>query len=161
MIEPLSVVREEGKGAGYTFTREFRHPDDRASRASPAAVARFEAYHRRYPPDAYEERHLVWRGQDWRTWSSAECAQAMGLPPDLLRPFHEFDEPIAVQNAGKCSAVGNSFHVPSMMAVLLILFQLLMPVEPRKAPAGANSALARRMSGTCFAPGCVEICLVS
>ena len=156
MIEPCNVVLEEGRGAGYTFTRELRHPDDRTSRASSAAVARFETDHRRYPPDSYEERNLVWRGQEWRTWSSSERAQAMGLPPDLLKSFDEFDEPVAVQNVGRCSAVGNNFHIPSLMAVLLILFQLLMPVEPRRPPAGAEMDLARRMSGTCFAPGCVD-----
>eukprot|EP00435_Cladocopium_sp_Y103_P064688 s646_g26.t1 len=81
MIDPVQVLRNQGKGAAHTFTREFFHPADRVHQVSPAAAARFEQDSRRFPPGAYEEHSLMWRNQEWRQFTPEERAQLLGIPP--------------------------------------------------------------------------------
>lgn len=70
----------------HTFTREFRHPTDRINQVTPDAASRFELDDRRFPPGAYEEHSLLWHGTQWRTPTTGERCEMMGVPPDLLQP---------------------------------------------------------------------------
>ena len=53
MIDPQHVLEEKGKGAMHTFTREFRHPEDRMASVSAPAAERFLCDGKRFPPGAY------------------------------------------------------------------------------------------------------------
>ena len=81
MMDPGEVLAKAGVGAMHTFTREFFHPTDRVRQATPAAAARFFEDDRRFPPAAYEETSLVWKGSQWRQLLPEERAQIMGVPP--------------------------------------------------------------------------------
>ena len=81
MMDPGEVLAKAGVGAMHTFTREFFHPTDRVRQATPAAAARFFEDARRFPPAAYEETSLVWKGSQWRQLLPEERAQIMGVPP--------------------------------------------------------------------------------
>ena len=120
--KPEEVVREGGKGAMYPFTREFCHPNE-PTRASWETVQRWQKDEKRFPVDAYAEGNLLWRGAEWRTLSSAERAQAHGCPPAAVRPDHmkEMQEKEA-ERLANC-AVGNGFHIPSVMLVFMLLLQ--------------------------------------
>ena len=154
LFNAADVVAAQGKGAMHTFTREFRHPTDRVSQATPGAAGRFEADHRRFPPTAYEERSLLWRGDLWRVPSPAERAEVMGFPPGLLRPVAGTqDQRVQIQN----SLVGNGFHIPSIMLLLCLLPQLLQAkfVAPHLDDA-QEVALLGRLEGTVWQPGRID-----
>ena len=80
LTDPKAVVQGMAPGM-FPFTREFYHPDDGVQQASAQAVEPWMADARRFPPKAYEEMSLVWRGQEWRTPSSSERSQMLGIPP--------------------------------------------------------------------------------
>eukprot|EP00971_Amphidinium_carterae_P083264 1647994-Amphidinium_carterae.2 len=56
---------------------------------------------------------MVWRGAESRTLSAREREALMCLPYDYTAPFNE---------DRRCSAIGNGFHVPSVIIILLLLF---------------------------------------
>ena len=160
MIDPGEVVKNGGKGAMFPFTRRFRHPGDKKQGCSKDAVRRYEEADRQFPPAAFEESSLLWRGSEWRMLDGAERALLMGVPPDLVVPQS------AVKRRGEMptqvtaqSALGNAFHVPSMMLFLILLFQC---VESGSQPCSAfryeaaEAALLGRASGTIWEPGALE-----
>ena len=123
----------------HTFTREFHHPADRTHTCSSEAVNRFHEDARRFPPAAYEQESLLWRKEEWRQPTPTERALIHGMPPCLIRSLqsHVGKQTIAMQN----SAVGNGYHLPSMMLALFILFQLVG--DTHAAPHLADNSGAR------------------
>ena len=67
------IVKENGKGALYTFTREFFHTEATKS-ASAAAVRRWKQDYHQFPTDAYEEENVLWKGTKWRVLAPEERA---------------------------------------------------------------------------------------
>jgi hypothetical protein len=122
--ESAQVVKEQGATACHSFVRKFAHPTDRCKAASKEAVERFHQDGKRFPPSAYEEKHLLWRGwgkdAEWRTHSPSERAQMHGLPFDLVSP-PDLDSNVAV--ARQNSWIGNGFHIPTIMVFLTLLLQ--------------------------------------
>ena len=129
LFDPTMVVKEQGNGAMHPFTREFFHPSDRTRLSSPAAVARFYDDDRRFPPAAYEEGSLLWRDSAWRQPEPSERCQMMGWPSQFTSKSASSGgtRPAAVQN----SLIGNGFHIPTMLAVLCLIPQILATKLPR------------------------------
>ena len=144
----------------YTFTREFCHPVDRVPMAAPAARERFFQDNKRFPPDSYSDSSLLWKGDQWRQPCPVERASLMGIPAGLVRdiPREQAIEPRKTA-IGNC-LIGNSFHVPSLMLVLIILFQAQSAVTstPVSFPMRSDEehALKVRIAGTIFEPGRLE-----
>lgn len=149
MVDPLRVLEEQGKGAMHTFTREFYHPSDRTAQVTPMAAARFHQDHRRFPPGAYEEQSLVWKRDQWRTLEPSERAQAMGVPIAAVAATTGHAEQ---RRAKQNSLLGNGFHLPSVIVILLMLPQLLEAKLVRQ-PAAPDSALRARLHLTVWEPG--------
>ena len=125
---PEQVVVHGGKTARYPFTREFWHPDERTD-ASRSAQERWRTDGRKFPPGAYEDQNLAWRGEQWRALLAEEKAQLHGMPPRA--PFRgdrvkdcDFEE---VEKNAHC-LIGNGFHIPSLMLVFILLLQAV-PAE--------------------------------
>jgi hypothetical protein len=152
IFDPKEVVCA-GKGGMSTFTREFYHPDDRVSRSSAEASERFYADSRRFPPSSYEANSLLWKQDKWRQPSPAERATMMGLPPDLLEGLPRAQSP-ALRIAAQNSAVGNGFHIPSVMLVFMLLLQTLEAKHVQPCMYDCNEQwLAERLAGTAWEPG--------
>jgi hypothetical protein len=164
-IDPSHVVKSGGKGAMYPFTREFFHPEDRIHEASSTACQRFYEDSRRFPPESYEENNLLWKQsadqpvkRKWRTYSPAERAQIMMIPPDLLNGVPELNRGAAKLVEVQNSLIGNGYHIPTMMLAFIVLLQLI-PVA-----AGASMTyvsqeeqyLQARLWHTAFQPGITE-----
>ena len=140
-LTPKEVVQQQGRGAPCTFNSEFQHFSSKQDAASAQAQTRFNADDRRFPRKAYEDRNLLWRGTQWRRWDADERAQAMGLPGSIVSPMLQADRPHCRQ-AAMSTAVGNSFPVPSLMAMFMMLFQLLTPaIEQEKTTPHSMKAL--------------------
>ena len=93
-------------------------------KATPAAADRFKEAHRRFPAMSYEEGSLLWRGTQWRQPDPAERSILHGMPPAIVESIQTpggSEQATAARN----SAVGNGFHVPSVMLALIVLFQML------------------------------------
>ena len=150
--KPEVVVKEGGRGAMFPFTREFEHPDERVSEAW-EVVERWNHDGKRFPVGAYTEKNLLWRGQEWRTLNSSERAQAHGCPPSAVRP--DYTESMRASEAERMAncAIGNGFHIPSVMLVFMLLLQ---SVAAYPAPTARLSSdryeqeLSRRVRGTVF-----------
>ena len=154
-IQPDRVVRDAGKGAMYPFTREFHHPDD-GNREQWEVVQRWKQDNKRFPVGAYAEENLLWRGSEWRTPTSSERAQAHGCPPSAIRPDHM--ENIKSKDAERVAncAVGNGFHIPSVMLVFMLLLQSATAWNPTPNAtttyARDEAMLRERVLGTVFEP---------
>ena len=120
--KPEEVVKNGGRGAMYPFTREFYHPDEPTT-ATQETVRRWKQDEKRFPVDAYSEGNLLWRGREWRTLTSSERAQVHGAPPAAVRPdnMRNMTEKEA-EKLANC-AVGNGFHIPSLMVIFMLLLQ--------------------------------------
>ena len=148
---PEKVVANSGTGAMYPFTREFPHPEE-PTRAKWDVVERFKADGRRFPVDSYESGNLAWRGKEWRTLTSSERAQIHGFPPAAVKPDGTKNEDREKERVANC-AIGNGFHSPSIMVVMILLLQAAKVVAggPRGlGPAGDEVALRMRIRGTVF-----------
>ena len=111
LLDPTHVLKSQGQGAMHTFTREFRHPDDRVSQASPAAARKFEEDGRRFPPGAYEDHNLVWKKEKWRQPNSSERAQILGAPISAVAACAGHPDR---QQQKRNSLLGNGFHIPCL-----------------------------------------------
>ena len=153
--EPEQVVRDGGKGAMFPFTREFHHPDD-GNREPWEVIQRWQQDDKRFPVGAYAEENLLWRGREWRTPTSAERAQAHGCPPAAIRP--DFMNDVKSKEAERVAncAVGNGFHIPSMMLVFMLLLQSAATCSPTPSTTMRytqdENMLRRRVQGTVFEP---------
>ena len=118
--DPVMVMKGEAAPV-FPFTREFFHPDD-GTRGVPAqAVRRFRQDSQRFPPAAYKETSLVWRGEEWRQLSPSERSQMLGVPPSATAAVTgDQDERCRARN----SLLGNGFHLPSILVLLSVLAQL-------------------------------------
>ena len=115
--DPLLVMKGEAEPV-FTFSREFFHPTDNMRDVPAQACQRFFDDARRFPPGAYVETSLLWKGERWRTPSPAERAQMLGSPPSATAAVTgSQDERVRLRN----SLLGNGFHIPS----ILVLFSLL------------------------------------
>lgn len=150
LFDPTMVVKEQGNGAMHPFTREFFHPSDRTRLSSPAAVARFYNDDRRFPPAAYEEGSLLWRDSAWRQPEPSERCQMMGWPSQFTSKGASSGgaRPAAVQN----SLIGNGFHIPTMLAVLCLIPQILATKMPRPLFVVDELQLHQRLHGTIWEP---------
>ena len=152
--KPDQVVRNGGDGAMYPFTREFRHPDE-PTQAAGATVKRWSQDDKRFPVDAYSENNLLWRGDEWRTPSSSERAQLHGVPPAAVRPDDMGGSTEKEAERLANCAVGNGFHLPSLMIIFMLLLQSAVAYpSPSKEMHRAQHEedLIGRMKGTVFEP---------
>ena len=155
-LDPEKICKQGGKGAMCAFSREFPHPDDRMSRSSQAAQKRFLTDGKRFPPGAYEDHSLAWKGSIWRTFTSCERAQMMGWPYEALQEglFRARGDDWKEGERKRNSFVGNGFHAPSIMIFLALLLHV---VEGARIPAllyPVNEENFRsRIHGTPWEPG--------
>ena len=149
LFDPSQVVAQKGKGSIHPFTREFFHPEDRVPEVSPAAAQRFYEDHRRFPPASYEEQSLLWKGTDWRQLEPEERTQLMGWPIHFTAPrSHDAQRSPSVQN----SVIGNGFHIPTILAVLCFIPQLLATKLPPPLQCMEEVAVVHRLEGTVWEP---------
>ena len=139
----------------FTFTRCFEHPTDSLHRATDEARRNFARAGKLFPPAAYEPNRLLCRDvngrSEYRVPNAREKAAMHLIPECLLSGFPS--------EAGKASAVGNSFHIPSLALILLIFFQSMHPVvaiDPRLAYGPEEAYLRRAAAGTVWEPGVVQ-----
>ena len=150
--DPLMVMKQKAP-AIFTFTREFYHPMDGVQQASPQAVERWSSDSRRFPPSAYEEHSLVWRGQTWRTPAPSERSQMLGVPPSATAAV----PCVAAQRTQRRnSLLGNGFHIPSLLCVLSLLPSLCdakCHALPTSLQCPTLQVLGERLQGTLWEPG--------
>jgi len=144
--EVLAVLAQACQGAMHPFTIEFYHPADRTASSSAAAVERFMADSRRFPPSAYEEASLLWRDAEWRQPLPHERAQLMGLPPESL-------DCVPGDSQRQNSLIGNGFHLHSVLAVFCLLPQLLEAKIQQPLVDVEEGALKARLLHTVWEPG--------
>ena len=113
-------------GRFLTFTTAFPHPADRPPRNAEQdqfVFQRFRDDGRRFPLAHYIKGNLVWKGREARLLQSEEREELMGMPrgytSSLQAGSHQDRE------TARLHAIGNSFHVPSVVLV----FPLLMGNE--------------------------------
>ena len=150
LFDPAQVVQAAGKGAMHPFTREFWHPSDRVRSVSAEAASRFFADSRRFPPSAYEEGSLLWRGPEWRAPYPDERAQMMGWPAQLVEAGNGRTRR---SSAMKNSFIGNGFHIPTILAVLCFIPQLLATKISYPLSDFEETRLSTRLQGTVWEPG--------
>ena len=107
----------------FTFTRCFPHPEDKVRTESTATQQRFYDDQRQYPPGAYRQESLAWRGGAWRTLTAHERALVHGMPLSVIDAIAPA-LPAPARHQVQCSAVGNGYHLPSLMLAVVILLQL-------------------------------------
>ena len=151
-FEPTEVAAGRAEPM-HVFTREFEHPADRLHKAPFQAQLRFSFDKRRFPPSAYGDESLLWKGSVWRHPTPNEKAVIMGIPSSALQSLHP-DKPPEERRAALNSVIGNGFHIPSVMLMLLILFQLTdkalacSPSPPWSCP--SERRLLRLVPGSVF-----------
>ena len=150
LFDPAQVVQAAGKGAMHPFTREFWHPSDRVRSVSAEAASRFFADSRGFPPSAYEEGSLLWRGPEWRAPYPDERAQMMGWPAQLVEAGNGRTRR---SSAMKNSFIGNGFHIPTILAVLCFIPQLLATKLSYPLCDLEETSLSARLQGTVWEPG--------
>eukprot|EP00435_Cladocopium_sp_Y103_P010075 s1670_g2.t1 len=123
---------------------------DRTSSSSSAAVERFFADARRFPPSAYEERSLVWKGEEWRQPLPSERAQLLGVPPDCLDAV---PGDAALKRQRQNCLLGNGFHLYSVLAILCMLPQLLEAKLAAPLVWHSEVSLRSRLLHTVWEPG--------
>ena len=148
LLDPAVIVKSGGSGAMHTFTREFYHPEDRVQQVSAAAAQRFYEDNRRFPPGAYEEHSVLWRGSQWRQPFPEERAQLLGVPPAAVSAVQGSEDH---QRRVRNSLLGNGFHIPSVLAVFLLLPALLEAKLVRQ-PTSPDWELRERVQGTVWEP---------
>jgi hypothetical protein len=149
------IVAAQGQGAMYTFARQFEHPPDRLSQASEEAGERFFEDGCAFSPPAYEEHNLLWKGDSWRMPNPRERARIHMLPEALVEAYpRKLGETTLQRHANQNSAMGNGFHIPSVCAFFVMLFQT-MQAEHIYAPMQCRQEtwLSNRVEGTAFQPG--------
>ena len=105
------------------------------------------------PVNAYSAGNLLWRGEEWRTPTSTERAQAHGRPPAAVKP--SYTDKLKGIEAEKTanSAIGNGFHIPSVTIIFIMRFQSAtawpMPYK-RIGRAADEERLTQRVLGTVF-----------
>ena len=150
MLDPLVILKQRGEGAMYPFTREFFHPTDRCAQATPEAVSRFMQDSRRFPPSAYEDHCLLWKGTEWRQLLPHERCQLMGWPAETVASVKG---PGASRRQTQNSIIGNGFHLFTLLALFCMAPQVLGSKLPPQLSCWEELALRERLSGTVWEPG--------
>ena len=148
-----------------TLTTCFPHPPDRPPRdPDPDLMARFEADNRARPLYTYHLGNMVSRDGHVRPLSAGEEELLMGYPRGYTRhiiPPSSFE---LDQRAYRRRAIGNGFHIPSILILLGFLIPELavhvVSASPTVSMAGENfkvqdTPLSFRQLGTC-APDCPQ-----
>ncbi|CAE8612721.1 unnamed protein product [Polarella glacialis] len=162
-FKPEDVMRASGKGAMATLGQEFRHPAVNLDKLTQGALHRFDADGRRFPALSYEPQSLLWsKLATWRPPCPTERASLMMLPLDAVAAVGVDSGKTAPQReARQNNLVGNSFHIPSLMMVLILLFQTVQTKgnqlpDPTWAHLGLEFDLRQSVRGTVWQPGLVE-----
>ena len=84
----------------------------------------------------------------------------MGIPSSILQWAVPGEDDVTWSEQVRASLVGNSFHVPSLMVVLMILLQLLPVVSGIPPPmySAFETCLRNQVRGSVFQPGMVDAC---
>jgi len=110
-----------------TFTRKIprrRPPPSPAGLSSPSEEAkrRWESYRFCYPPYTFNEEYMVKRGDELRPLNANEREKLMGYPQwstlNMCKKVPETMEEQKEAEGMRCSAIGNSFHVVAVAALL-------------------------------------------
>ena len=160
LVQPDAVMKGTGQPM-HTFTREFYHPEDHIREVSPSAAERFLQDGKRFPPAAYEEHSLLWRKEEWRTPTPEERSQVMGIPPACTEAMQGT---AAVRTQKRNSAIGNGFHIPSLLAIFCLLQAVcvakacFLPTQVATVgiPAQPTDHVAMRVRDTIWEPGYLE-----
>ena len=109
-----------------TFTRALDQSEVLDVKASADACQRYLEDGRTFPAFAYESHSLVWKQSKWRQLSASERAELMAVPASVLSWVNPARKLMPQKRVRvKASLIGNSFHVPSVMLALVLLFQLI------------------------------------
>ena len=144
-----------------TFTQAIDHSVVPDVRASPDAVRRYMSDDRTFPAFAYEDHSLLWRGSQWRQPCASERAEIMSIPSSMLSWLDSAQEMSHQERErARASVVGNSFHVPSIMLALVLLFQMLPACTGIPPPrySAFERCMRSQVQGSVFQPGMVESC---
>ena len=121
---------------------------------APDVAARFVADGCQFPPLAYAEDALLWKGNVWRCLLPSEKAQLHGLPSDVIKAIVVPD----CLEAAQASAIADSAHMPSLALLLSRVLQCvnLMPAPVAPLCPADERRLRQSVRGTVFEPGLVE-----
>ena len=140
-------------------SRQFRHPTDLLDGLDDSCKQRFENDDRKFPPGAYQVDRMLWRSDEARLPFSFEKAHIHCIPRCILsaKP-REFHETAAQREVIRASQVGNSFHLPSLALILLVLFQAIGrgQAAPTFSYPGAEAYLRSATADTVWQPGVVD-----
>ena len=122
-----SPTYPEGRFAALTTI--FLHPADRPPKESddPHLLQRFLDDGRRRPLFAYAKGNMVWKGAAARPLSVEESEEVMGFPRGYTAKLDSKGRD-SRENA-RLHALGNTFHVPSIVILLALLFNPLAPSD--------------------------------
>ena len=160
-FQPQANIGTTTDHVGFaTFTQSFEHPRLPDVAASDEACRRYQEGARAYPAFAYEDESLLWKGRDWRQPNAQERATLMGIPSSILQWAAPEEEDIQHRERVRASLIGNSFHVPSLMVVLMILLQMIPVVSGIPPPmySAFDTCLRTQVKGSVFQPGVVDTC---
>ena len=124
-----------GGGRIKTLTTCFPHPMDKGNKNDGVAVQNFRSDGGRFPLAHYTDDNVL---QDEtgslpdRPLNAAERERAMGFPRNYTRGL---TLPGKNSEDSRCHALGNTFHVPSILLMLLLLFDLSWAIHPQQAAA--------------------------
>ena len=110
-------------GRFLAFTTVFPHPADRPprdARDDPYVYQRFLDDGRRLPLFHYSKGNMVWKDQAARPLSADEREQLMGFPSGYTASLGRGKHPC--QSDARCHAMGNTFHIPCIIVLLVLLF---------------------------------------
>ena len=159
-FEAKANIGEVGDHVGFaTFTRSLStvHPD---VNASVEAQARYHDDGRAYPAFAYET--ASWSGGR----SHGGNPTPRSVPPcdghsgSNLRWAAPEVEDAATAERVRASLAGNSFHVPSVMFILMLLLQMVPTVAgiPQPMYSAFETCLRNQVRGSAFQLGLVDSC---
>ncbi|CAE8593271.1 unnamed protein product, partial [Polarella glacialis] len=160
-FKPEDVMKASGRRAMATMSQEFCHPAVNLEKLTQEALRRFDADGRRFPALSYEPQSLMWsKLPTWRPPCPTERASLMMLPHDVVTSVSvDKGEEAPQREARQNSLVGNSFHIPSLMMVLILLFQTIQAIGnqlPEPTWAHFEPDLRQAVRGTVWQPGLVE-----
>ena len=116
-------------GRFLALTTIFPHPADRPPKGTkdPDVYQRFIDDSRRRPLFQYMRGNMVWKENAVRPLNAEESEELMGLP----RSYTGTLQPNTgqTQDDARLSAIGNTFHVPSIVLLLALLFNPLSPAD--------------------------------
>ena len=156
---PLRMLKASVDGPCFpVFSRAFKHPPDHGPRQDPVVMQRFREHGQWFPLFNYEENALLRKKDQWKVPNSSERAQIMGIPPAALKWAPRTPRSETQAEQVRCSLIGNSFHVPSCMLALIMLFQLCPQASaiPPAAYVGLEKHIRQNAQDSVWQPGLVD-----